>query len=124
MRISSNVSQYDIFPLSNLLTVHIGRTRRSSSKAGTTPDELTMELVKSEINNTLNSLTSRSFSSPQQQICVPGAVGMQGSKGSRGRRGPRGATGRKGPRGDRGKPGKHGKQGSNGPPLLKGKQGI
>ena len=124
MRISSNVSQYVIFPLSNLLTVHIGKTRRSSSKAGTTPDELTMELVKSEINNTLNSLTSRSLCSPQQQICAPGAVGMQGSKRSRGRRGPHGATGRKGPRGDRGEPGKHGKQGSTGPPRLEGKQGI
>ena len=83
-----------------------------------------MESVKSEINKTLNSLTSRSFCSPQQQICVPGPPGMQGPKGSRGRRGPRGAMGRKGPRGDRGEPGKHGKQGSTGPPGLKGEQGI
>ena len=123
MLISSNVSQYDIFPLSNLLAALTGRTRRFSSKAGTKPHEFTMESVRSEINKTLNSLTSRSFCSPKQQICVQGPPGMQGPKGSRGRRGARGATGRKGPRGDRGEPGKHGKQGSTGSPGLKGGKG-
>jgi len=103
---------------------HIERTRRSSSKAGTKPDELTMELVRSEINNTLDSLTSRSFCSPKEQICVQGPPGMQGPKGSRGRRGSRGVTGRKGPRGDRGEPGPRGKQGVMGPLGPKGKQGI
>ena len=83
-----------------------------------------MEVVRSEINKTINSLTSLSFCSPKQQICVQGPPGMQGPKGSRGRRGPRGATGRKGSRGDRGEPGPHGKQGIMGPPGQKGEQGI
>ena len=83
-----------------------------------------MESVRSEINKTLNSLTSRSFCSPKKQICVQGPPGMQGPKGSRGRRGSRGVTGRKGTRGDRGEPGPHGKQGVTGPPGAKGKQGI
>ena len=84
-----------------------------------------MESVRSEINKTLNSLTSRSFCrSPKHQICLQGPPGIQGPKGSRGRRGPRGVTGRKGQRGDRGEPGRHGKQGSTGPPGLKGEQGI
>jgi len=104
--------------------VHIGRTRRFSSEAGTKPDELTMESVRSEINKTLNSLTSRSFCSPKRQICVQGPPGMQGPKGSRGRRGPRGVTGKKGSRGDRGEPGPHGKRAPLGPPGRKGEQGI
>ena len=65
-----------------------------------------MASVRSEINKTLSSLTSRSFCSPKQQICVQGPPGMQGPKGTRGRRGPRGATGRKGSRGDTGEPGR------------------
>ncbi|KAL9961352.1 hypothetical protein ACROYT_G030272 [Oculina patagonica] len=100
--------------------VHIGRTRRAETK----PDDLTIESVRSEINKTLNSLTSRSFCSPKEQMCVQGPPGIQGPKGSRGRRGPRGATGRKGSRGSRGEPGPHGKQGIIGPPGQKGKQGI
>ena len=83
-----------------------------------------MELVRSEINKTLNSLTSRAFCSPKEQMCVQGPPGLQGPKGSRGRRGPRGATGRKGPHGIRGEPGPHGKQGITGPPGQKGEQGI
>ena len=83
-----------------------------------------MESVRSEINKTLNSLMSRSFCSPKQQICVQGQPGMKGSKGSRGRKGPRGATGKKGSRGDRGEPGPHGKQGILGPPGPRGEQGI
>ena len=83
-----------------------------------------MESVRSEINKTLNSLTSRSFCSPKEQMCVQGPPGMQGAKGSRGKRGPRGATGRKGSRGDRGEPGPHGKQGVVGPSGQKGDQGI
>ena len=83
-----------------------------------------MESVRSEINKTLHSLTSRSFCSPKQQICVQGPPGMQGPKGSRGRRGTRGVTGRKGSRGDRGEPGPHGKQGVMGLPGPKGNQGI
>ena len=83
-----------------------------------------MESVRSEINKTLNSLMSRSFCSPKQQICVQGPPGMKGSKGSRGRKGPRGATGKKGSRGDRGEPGPHGKQGIMGPPGPRGEQGI
>ncbi|KAL9961345.1 hypothetical protein ACROYT_G030263 [Oculina patagonica] len=100
--------------------VHIGRTRRAGKK----PDGLTIESVRSEINKTLNSLTSRSFCSPKKQMCVQGPPGMQGPKGSRGRRGPRGAMGRKGSRGSRGEPGPHGKQGIVGPPGQKGEQGI
>ncbi|KAL9961353.1 hypothetical protein ACROYT_G030273 [Oculina patagonica] len=100
--------------------VHIGRTRRAETK----PDELTIESVRSEINKTLNSLTSRSFCSTKEQMCVQGPPGMEGPKGSRGRRGPRGATGRKGSRGSRGEPGPHGKKGINGPPGQKGDQGI
>ena len=123
MLISINISKYDKF-LYTLLTVHIGRTRRSSSEAGTNPDELTMDSVRSEINKTLNSLRSRSLCSPKQQICVQGPPGMQGPTGSRGRRGPRGTTGRKGPSGDMGEPGKHGKQGNRGPPGPQGEQGI
>ncbi len=103
-----------------LSTVHIQRTRRAETK----PDELTIESVRSEINKTLNSLTSRSFCSPNEQMCVQGPPGMQGPKGSRGRKGPRGATGRKGSRGSRGEPGPHGKQGIIGPPGHKGEQGI
>ena len=83
-----------------------------------------MESVRSEINKTLNSLTSQSFCSPTQKICVQGPPGMQGPKGSRGRRGPRGAKGRKGSRGDRGEPGPRGKQGIMGPPSPKGDQGL
>ena len=83
-----------------------------------------MESVRSEINKTLNSLTSQSLCSPKQQMCVQGPPGMHGPKRSRGRRGPRGATGRKGSRGGRGEPGPHGKQGIMGPPGQKGEQGI
>ena len=83
-----------------------------------------MASVRSEINKTLSSLTSRSFCSPKQQICVQGPPGMQGPKGTRGRRGPRETAGRKGPRGDTGQPGLHGKQGIMGPPGQKGEQGI
>ena len=83
-----------------------------------------MESVRSEINKTLNSLTSRSFCSSKQQICVQGPPGMQGPKGTRGRRGPRGTAGRKGSRGDTGEPGPHGKRGIIGPPGQKGEQGI
>ena len=72
-----------------------------------------MASVRSEINKTLSSLTSRSFCSPKQQICVQGPPGMQDPKGTRGRRGPRGTAGRKGPRGDTGQPGPHGKQGKH-----------
>ncbi|KAL9961350.1 hypothetical protein ACROYT_G030270 [Oculina patagonica] len=100
--------------------VHIGRTRRAETK----PDELTIESVRSEINKTLNSLTSRSFCSPKEQMCVQGPPGMQGPKGSRGRKGPRGVTGKKGSRGSRGEPGPHGKQGIIGPSGQKGEQGI
>jgi len=107
-----------------LFTVNTGRTRRFSSEAGTKSDELFMESVRSEINKTLNSLTSQSFCSPKQQIYVQGPPGMQGSKGSSGRRGPRGLTGRKGSRGDGGEPGPHGKQGPMGSPGPKGKQGM
>ena len=109
---------------STSLIVHRGRTRRSSSKAGKKTHELTMESVRSEINKTLNSLTSTSFCSPKERICVQGPPGMQGPKGSHGRRGSRGATGRKGSRGDRGEPGPHGKQGNMGSPGPKGEQGI
>jgi len=123
MVININVLKYDNF-LFTFLTIHFGRTRRFSSEAGTKLDKLTMETVKSEINKTLNSLTSQSFCSPKQQICVQGPPGMQGPKGSRGRRGPRGTMGRKGPRGDMGEPGKHGKQGNMGPPGPQGEQGI
>ena len=83
-----------------------------------------MESVRSEINKTFYSLTSRSFCSPKQQICVQGPPGMKGPKRSRGRRGPRGAIGRKGSRGDRGEPGPHGKQGIMGPLGPKGERGI
>ena len=83
-----------------------------------------MESVRSEINKTFNSLTSRAFCSPKEQMCVQGPPGMPGPKGSRGRRGPRGATGRKGSRGIRGEPGPQGKQGVIGPPGQKGEQGI
>ena len=124
MLIINFLSISDFF-LSTLLSVHTGlRTRRFSSEAGTKPDELTMESVRSEINKTLNYLTSRSFCLPKEQICVQGPPGMQGPKGSRGRRGPRGAVGRKGSRGDRGEPGPHGKQGIMGSPGPKGEEGI
>ena len=83
-----------------------------------------MESVRSEINKTLNSLTSRAFCSPKEQMCVQGPPGRQGPKGSRGKRGQRGATGRKGPHGIRGEPGPHGKQGITGPPGQKGEHGI
>ena len=119
---------YQLFSISNLSlylsTVHIGRIRRFSSETDTKPDELTIESVRSEINRTLNSLTSRSFCSPKEQMCVQGPPGIQGPKGSRGKRGPRGVTGRKGSRGSRGEPGPHGKQGIIGPPGQKGEQGI
>ena len=109
---------------STLLTVHTGKTRRSSFIAGTNQDELTMASVRYEINKTLTSLTSRSFCSPKQQICVQGPPGIQGPKGSRGRRGPRGITGKKGSSGSRGKEGRRGMQGIMGPPGAKGDQGI
>ena len=83
-----------------------------------------MESVRSEINKTLNTLTSRAFCSPKEQMCVQGPPGMQGPKGSRGRRGPRGGMGRKGSRGIRGEPGPQGKQGVIGLPGQKGEQGI
>ena len=83
-----------------------------------------MASVRSEINKTLTSLTSRSFCSPKQQICVQGPPGMQGPKGTRGRRGPRGITGKKGSSGSRGKEGRRGMRGIMGPPGAKGDQGI
>ena len=104
----SYCTHYENF-YSTLSTVHIGRARRFSSEAGTKPDELTIESVRSEINKTLNSLTSRSFCSPKGQMCVQGPPGMRGPKGSRG---------------SKGEPGPHGKQGIIGPQGQKGDQGI
>ena len=111
--------------LSALLTVKNGRSRRFSSEADTKPDGLTMESVRSEINKTLTSLTSR-FISPKEQICVQGPPGLQGPKGSRGRRGPKGEPGNssKGEQGNMGPSGAKGEQGIIGPPGRKGEQGI
>ncbi|XP_031563240.1 uncharacterized protein LOC116298818 [Actinia tenebrosa] len=75
---------------------------------------VTMETVRSEIQQVFLNMTASQFCHPPNKVCIPG---KQGSKGVRGKRGPKGAQGPMGP------PGKYGRQGLRGPPGMKGQKG-